>query len=247
MKAIILAAGRGSRMKEKTDNLPKCLTTLWGRTLLEWQIKAIKEAGIEEIGIVTGYRAEEIRKRQPDLYYFHNGKWAETNMVATLMEAGEWLEADDCIVSYSDILYSSRAVSALFQVQTDISLTYYTKFLPLWEKRFENPLEDIETFKLDENSFLKEIGQKAFSLKEIEGQYMGLLRFTPKGWIEVRKKLEGKLPRSVEKIDMTGLLSHLLAQGMKIHAVSYDELWLEVDSPKDLSLYESWEDSRRQV
>lgn len=241
MKAIILAAGRGSRMKEKTNVLPKCLTTLWGRTLLEWQLKAIKEAGIEEIGIITGYRAEEIRKRQPDLSYFHNERWAETNMVATLMEAESWLEADDCIVSYSDILYSSRGVSALFQAKADISLTYYTKFLPLWEKRFENPLEDIESFKLDEKSFLKEIGQKASSLAEIEGQYMGVLRFSRKGWQDVKKRLEGNLPRPIQKIDMTGLLDYLISSGMRIQAIPYDGLWLEVDNPKDLSIYESWE------
>lgn len=240
MKAIILAAGRGSRMKEKTAVLPKCLTNLWGKTLLEWQIKAIRDAGIEEIGIVTGYRAEEIRKRQPDLHYFHNEAWAETNMVATLMKAGKWLENDDCIVSYSDIVYSASGVSALFHADTGISLTYYTKFRSLWEKRFANPLEDIETFKLDSDSYLTEIGKKADSLDEIEGQYMGLLKFTSQGWYDAKSKMKSNMPKDIYHIDMTGLLAHFLSQGMKIQAVPYEGLWLEVDNQNDLQMYESW-------
>ncbi len=241
MKAIILAAGRGSRMKEKTEQLPKCLTELWDKPLLEWQIRAIRKAGIEDIGIVTGYHAQEIRKRYPNLCYFHNEEWAETNMVATLMKAGEWLENDDCIVSYSDIVYSASGVSALFPANTGVSLTYYTKFRSLWEKRFENPLEDIETFKLDIDSCLVEIGQKADSLDEIEGQYMGLLKFTPQGWYDAKTKMKSNMPKDINHIDMTGLLAHLLSQGMKIQAVPYEGLWLEVDNQNDLQLYESWE------
>lgn len=247
MKAIILAAGRGSRMKEKTERLPKCLTELWGKSLLEWQIRAIRKAGIEDIGIVTGYHAQEIRKRYPNLCYFHNEEWAETNMVATLMKAGEWLENDDSIVSYSDIVYSASGVSALFPVNTGISLTYYTKFRSLWEKRFENPLEDIETFKLDLDSCLVEIGQQAASLDEIEGQYMGLLKFTPQGWYDAKTKMKSNMPKDINHIDMTGLLAHLLSQGMKIQAVPYGGLWLEIDNQNDLKMYESWADIRRQL
>ena len=63
MKAIILAAGRGSRMKSLTDEQPKCLIELRGKTLLEWQLGALREAGIAEIGIVTGYKRELLSNR----------------------------------------------------------------------------------------------------------------------------------------------------------------------------------------
>lgn len=240
MKAIILAAGRGSRMKEKTEILPKCLTELWGKSLLEWQIMALKTAGINEIGIVTGYHSDEIRKKEPDLQYFHNEAWSKTNMVATLMKAEKWLKQDTCIVSYSDIVYGPCAISALMGTTEDISVIYYTEFLDLWKARFENPLEDIETFRLN-GKWLAEIGQKAESLEEIEGQYMGLLKFTSAGWKTVKGKICQGTPKSVEKIDMTGLLSHLLSQGMKIETVSYDGVWLEVDSVEDLELYQKRE------
>lgn len=241
MKAIILAAGRGSRMKEKTDILPKCLTKLWGKTLLEWQIQAIRRAGIEEIGVITGYHAEQIV--QADVKFFHNNNWEHTNMVATLLEADEWLKNDDCVVSYADIVYSEKAIRALLDTKQGIALTYYTKFMELWKNRFDNPLDDIESFKMDKDGILIEIGQKAKALSDIEGQYMGILKFTPSGWIETRRGMQHNMPKPIEKMDMTGLLSHLIHQGVAIKAVPYDELWVEVDSQDDLGLYESWEQS----
>lgn len=244
MKAIILAAGRGSRMKERTQILPKCLTELWGRTLLAWQLQAIRKAGIDDIAIITGYHAEEIQRRFPALTYFHNNNWENTNMVSTLFEADAWLSRNDCLISYADIVYTSAAVQALARQQADLSLTYYTKFLDLWQGRFENPLDDIETFKIDGNSFLTEIGQQAKSLAEIEGQYMGVLKFCPTGWAKIKAEVAKGLPKPLAKMDMTGLLDYLLRQGVKIKGVPYQGLWLEVDSQDDLAFYESWESEK---
>ena len=58
MKAIILAAGRGSRMKNLTSDKPKCLVKLHGKPLLEWQLESMYKSGISEIAVVTGYKNE---------------------------------------------------------------------------------------------------------------------------------------------------------------------------------------------
>jgi choline kinase len=238
MKAIILAAGRGSRMKEKTEILPKCLTKLWGKTLLEWQIQAIQKAGINDIGIITGYHSEKII--YPGITFFHNENWENTNMVATLLKADEWLQSDDCIVSYSDIIYSKTAINTLRESQNLISILYYTDFKQLWEKRFENPLEDIESFRMDEKGSLIEIGEKVEQMEDVQGQYMGLLKFSPKGWEKTKKYIyKQDLPKSIEKIDMTGLLSYLIKKGTVIKAIPYKDIWLEVDNQIDLELYQS--------
>ena len=67
---------------------------------------------------------------------------------------------------------------------------------------------------------------------------MGLLKFTPTGWQELRQIMSNNLPKPVEKIDMTGLLSCALTCGAKICAVPYNGLWLEVDNEHDLTVYE---------
>ncbi|MGH7822525.1 MAG: nucleotidyltransferase family protein, partial [Candidatus Binatia bacterium] len=58
--AIVLAAGRGTRMKQLTEDVPKPMLAVAGRPLLEWIVEALGEAGIERLVVVTGYRAERI-------------------------------------------------------------------------------------------------------------------------------------------------------------------------------------------
>ena len=89
MRAVILAAGRGSRMGHLGDGQPKCLVKLKGKHLIERQIAALRRGGVDEIGVVRGYRAEMIDF--PDLTYFTNKRWAETNMVMSLASATTWL------------------------------------------------------------------------------------------------------------------------------------------------------------
>jgi len=155
MKAIILAAGRGSRMKALTENKPKCLIDVKGKPLIEWQISALREAGINEIAIVTGYKSEMLNSYR--LKKFHNPKWAETQMVSSLMCASEWLEHEDCVVSYSDIFYESQAIRLLIECGSEICITYDPNWETLWKQRFEDPLSDAETFRIDSESFLLEM------------------------------------------------------------------------------------------
>ncbi len=92
MRAIILAAGRGRRMKELGDQLPKCLIKLRGKPLLEYQLNTLRQAGINKIALVTGYRDQLFMDY--DLKKFHNSRWADTNMVTSLCCAEEWLHID---------------------------------------------------------------------------------------------------------------------------------------------------------
>src|ERR1700679_721119 len=111
MRAIILAAGRGSRMGHLSNDRPKCLVELEGKPLIERQIAALRRGGVDEIGVVRGYRAEMIDF--PGLVYFTNERWAETNMVMSLATAASWLCSGPVIVSYADIFYRSELIRGL--------------------------------------------------------------------------------------------------------------------------------------
>jgi choline kinase len=235
MKAVILAAGRGSRMKRLTDECPKCLLELNGQPLLKWQIEAIRQAGIEEIGIVTGYKREMLVNC--GLFEFHNDDWAKTQMVSSLCCASEWLEQTSCIVSYSDIFYEFYAVQSLMECNAEIAMTYDTSWLQLWEKRFGDPLLDAETFRLNKDGTLAEIGNKPTSLAEIEGQFMGLLKFSPEGW-SIFKKIWENLPHEEQlKVQMTEMLQKINSKyKRKIKPIAYKMNWGEIDNENDLKL-----------
>ncbi|MDC0092768.1 phosphocholine cytidylyltransferase family protein [Alphaproteobacteria bacterium] len=235
MKGIILAAGRGSRMGDLTDNFPKCRTFLHGKELIQWQIDAMKKAGIDEISIVRGYLADTFKF---DLTYFENERWSQTNMVTSLVAAKEWLETGTCITSYSDIVYSADAVKRLINFPGDIVITYDPNWSDLWKMRFTNPLTDAETFQLDGHRVI-EIGHRASFVQEIEGQYMGLVKYTSAGWTKVKEYLNTFTQAEIDNFDITKLLQGLVEVGVVVNAVAIMDKWFEVDTESDLKIYNS--------
>lgn len=212
------------------------MVELGGRPLLEWQTASLSLAGVEEVAIVTGWRRELLEGRVSST--FHNKRWMETNMVMSMVCAAKWLEAEPCIVSYSDIFYPPQAVTSLMACKSDIALTYDPNWLELWSRRFSDPLLDAETFRIDAKARIIEIGNKTKRVEDIEGQYMGLLYFTPTGWNSVRHFLEQIGPTRCDKLDMTSLLSELIEGGASIQAIPIRGRWGEVDSGSDLAIYD---------
>ncbi len=238
MRALILAAGRGSRMRHLGDERPKCLVELAGAPLLERQVAALRGGGIETIGVVRGYRAEMLNF--PGLTYFTNQRWANTNMVASLATAAEWLRSGPVIVSYADIFYRARLVRDLAGAPGSLVISYDRLWRNLWARRFADPLSDAETFRVDAAGKLLEIGGKPARVDDIQGQYMGLLKFTPPAWSAVEKLLASLDAALRDRLDMTGLLRHLLAaDAVQIGTFGTDGQWGELDNPQDAELYES--------
>jgi L-glutamine-phosphate cytidylyltransferase len=238
VRGLILAAGRGSRMGALTDASPKCLVEIGGRSLLDRQMTALREAGCAEIGIVQGWQGHLLKGY--GLVGFENPRWQSSNMVRSLECAAAWLAHEVCLVSYSDIFYPAAAATKLASCTQDLAIAYDPDWLALWRQRFADPLADAETFRRSPDGSLLEIGGKTDDAAQIEGQYMGLLRFAPAGWKQVAAYLATLPPATADRLDMTGLLKALLAQGTAIHAVAIDGPWGEVDSAADLELYRTW-------
>ena len=226
-------------MGEGTADAPKCMMMLEGQTLLERAVASLRQAGFDfsDIGIVTGYKREKIQV--DGVRYFHNAEWESTNMFVSLTMAEEWLASEDCIVCYSDIVFSPDAIRMLMESKSDLAITYYTEFWDLWKKRFDDPLEDLETFILRDGK-LVEIGKKPTCKDDIQGQYMGILRFTPFSWEKVKKAITLPMPKPVAKLDMTTLLQHLISLGHEVDVIKSDDLWLECDNMHDIQVYEEW-------
>jgi L-glutamine-phosphate cytidylyltransferase len=237
MRGLILAAGRGSRMGPLSDERPKCLVELEGKPLIERQIAALRRGGVDEIGVVRGYRAGMIDF--PDLSYFANERWAETNMVVSIAAAAPWLRSGPLIISYADIFYRSELVRGLAAASGQLVISYDRAWRGLWKRRFADPLADAETFRIDAAGRLLEIGGKTRQIDDIEGQYMGLLKFTPSAWSMVEALLDTLGAAVRDRLDVTGLLRRLLNEGkLPIQTFGTDGNWGEVDNPDDVALYQ---------
>lgn len=237
MRAVILAAGRGSRLGEATQDRPKCLVPLGGKPLIEHQIAALSRGGASKIGIVRGYLADRISI--PNATYFENPRWAQTNMVMSLVAAAPWLRSEPVLISYADIFYGQQVVRDLASAPGDLVVAYDRDWCKLWSRRFADPLSDAETFRTDPRGNLLEIGRRASRIEEIEGQYMGLLKFTPPAWTAVELLLSGADAKTRDAMDMTTLLRTLLDSGFPIRTIGTDTQWGEIDNSGDLELYET--------
>ncbi len=243
MRAIILAAGEGNRLRPHTVDRPKCMVKLLGYPLVMRQLETLRETGVEEITLVTGYRAEKLNEL--GVATRHNPEYASTNMVYTLMCARDLLDGgDDVLIAYSDIVYERRVLDAILSARSPISTTVDSNWQKLWRSRNEDPLIDAETLLVDDDGNIIELGKKPASLQQIEGQYMGLIKVRAdhvNAFVEHYDSLDRDAVydgKDFRNLYMTSFLQSLIDSGHPIQAVRVAGGWLEVDTTGDLALYE---------
>ena len=127
MLGVILAAGMAKRLRPLTDKMPKCLLEVGGMTLLERTVKAMREAGVSQFVVVTGYKAEMIRsfletyaQRETGVSFtfLHNADYEHNNNIYSLWMAGEVVRGQAFLLMDSDILCDPAAVVRIGQEAT---------------------------------------------------------------------------------------------------------------------------------
>jgi choline kinase len=238
---IILAAGEGTRLRPLTDDKPKCLVELAGESLLSWQMASAARLGLTRVAVVTGYRADKFNA--DGAQWYHNADYAETNMVETLWCAEQEF-GNQMIVAYGDIVYEDSVLQALLDDDAPISVVVDLEWLQYWKLRFDDPLSDAETLRIDSEGMIKDIGQKPSSIDEIQGQYIGLMKFQGPGIDALKSTYEGlkkagsikNSNRPFKKMYMTDLLQAVVESGAPVHSVLIQRGWLEIDSTSDHEL-----------
>lgn len=235
MDAVILAAGRGSRLGDITAQSPKPMTPLAGKPLFDWQCESLRQAGVEQISVVTGYGANAFDNFSGRR--FHNPRWHHSNMVESLRQAAHVLSQTTHIISYGDIAYQPDIVRKLMESSSDIVISCDLDWYALWNERFADPLSDAETFEQVDGRLVA-IGERTNDFGKIQGQYMGLLKITSTGWTLISSFLKILTDEQMCQLDMTSLLQGLILSGVNISVVNVRGGWVEVDTPADLILYE---------
>ena len=247
MKAIILAAGEGKRLRPLTNENPKCMIKLFGKSILETQIDIFKKYNIDKICVITGYQKEKINFK--DVKYYFNKKYNSTNMVETLFCAEEEFN-DTIIISYGDIIYEREIIKKMIENNENFSVVVDKNWQKLWKIRFENPLDDAESLQINNEGNISNIGQKTNSIEEIKGQFIGLVKIQGEGLkifktfykkCKEKAKNQGINPLnpnvSFEKSYMTDFLQGLIKDNQKITPIFVNNGWLELDTVKDFKIY----------
>ena len=225
-------------MGRYTRHLPKGMLEFGGKPLLEWQMGALREAGLKEISIVTGYQKNAIQVK--DVRYYDNARFDSTNMVESLMCAKEEF-SEDVIVSYADIIYVASLVKSLAAGEGEITVAVDSAWREYWRMRYGTTEHDLETLSV-EDGHITELGRKVDRSDGIDYRYIGLVKFSKGVWPQVLSLYEQKKSSSERwrpsgkpflKGDMTDLINELIERGVKVGACVSAKQWLEFDTEKD--------------
>ncbi|UXI67829.1 phosphocholine cytidylyltransferase family protein [Tahibacter amnicola] len=235
MQAVILAAGRGSRLGQLTRRRPKAALRLAGRRLIDWQCAALEAAGIDAIRAVAGHAGEALHA-PTGVHVFHNADWSTSGPVASLLCGLPDTPRQPVLMAYGDGVFHPDLARALRHSDADIAITVDLRWHALWSRRFTDVLADAETLKVDAGQLVA-IGARPAHVDDVQAQFTGLLRLSPSGWKIVQDFVGGLCVVRRASLDTTSLLSALLAEGVAIEAIPVEGRWCEVDSARDLALY----------
>ncbi|NQU94889.1 MAG: phosphocholine cytidylyltransferase family protein [Candidatus Omnitrophica bacterium] len=240
MKTIIIAAGMGSRLNPLTNDKPKCMLEFKGKTLLEYQIDAIRGAGIDRIALIKGYKKEMIN--YPDLIYYTNDNYENNNILHSLFYAEKEMN-DEFIAVYSDILYNKYVVKRLLDNKEDISIVVDIDWRGYYEGRTDHPIEEAENVIFDANNNVVKIGKILPDKNAVHGEFIGMMKCSKKGaaifmqyFNRLKKIYSGKPFQRApvfKKAYLTDIFQDMANNGVKINCVIIEKGWVEIDTIQD--------------
>lgn len=224
MKALITAAGLGTRLEEM-KHTNKCLLKVGNKSIIERSISALKKYGIDDLYIVTGHYFEKVEKElEGKVAFIFNPFYKMSGIVVSIWFAKNFLYKQDFIFLTGDLLYDSGLIKKLLGVTEDI-------VMPI-EKKDSYDHEDSKVI-IDDGRII-ETG-KNLPLSKVSGEFCGIIKFSAKGSALLFDKIESFLRRGKLNTYFMDVLNELIADGVDIIPVDITGIpRMEIDFLKDL-------------
>jgi choline kinase len=225
MRGIILAAGRGDRLRPVTGDRPKCLATVGGCTILERQLRALRACGIPRIAVVTGYRSDDVRRTSgASVEFVHNPRYAVTNSLYSLWLARDLL-CDGFVVLNCDVVFHRQLLEDLLTARHEDAL--------LVAFRGRDELYSDEEMKLRvRNGRVTEIS-KSLCAGDSDGESIGIAKFGPAGAALLVEEMDRLIAAGAIR-DWAPAAFAGFCRRRPLHVVDHRGFpWIEIDSPND--------------
>ena len=231
MKALILAAGVGSRLQDKTKDLPKCLVPVNGKPMLEHQLNALAQNGITDVVMVLGHKAEKIREFTTNLTKFNftfleNPDYGTTNSSYSWWLARDEIQNEQYLQFHSDIVFDPRLLTKLIENPHENVL--------LVDKNVELDAS-MEQVVLEGDRI---IFMNKANLPNAVGRGSGMVKLSPNAVSLMLAKLAGHIDSGDRNQHFHGLMRYALQQ-VPFHVLDPEgSSFKEVNTPEELQVAE---------
>jgi choline kinase len=225
MKAVILAAGTGGRLRGVVGDRPKCLARVGDCTLLERQIRTLRDCGVADITVVAGFKTAEVRRTcGPSVRIVNNTRYAATNSLYSLWLARNLL-ADGFVVLNCDVLFHP-------QMLVDLLTARYEDALLLGARADADPYS-AEEMKVHVRRGVVVAIDKGLADADSDGENVGIAKFGRSGARVLIEQLNALVSTGVVR-DWLPRAFAAFARIRPLHVVETRGYpWIEIDFPED--------------
>lgn len=232
MIAILISAGKGSRMYPLTANTPKCLIDIGkGKTVLESQLDVLQECGITKVFIVAGYLIEQVRAKIHghnfggiEIEVVHNPFFETSNNIVSLWLASLLIDSD-CISINGDDVFRPEVINSLLSTKGDVVMTTSVK------KNYDSD----DMLVIEENKRVISVG-KDLDPQKATAESVGIIKYTPRGLNILRDTIDDLLRSSNnhQKFYLHAL-QKIMDKGITVNSCIVDaDSWAEIDFHPDI-------------
>ena len=237
---IVIAASRGGKLGDLTEDQPKCMVDIRGKPLLRRLVSTLKKGGVRNVTVVRGYKKEKIDL--PSITTVDNDSYDTTGEAYSLSRALPHVEGD-CILSYGDILFRRFILDALLASTADIVLAVDARGQGQDFHDAGRKVDLVSCTRPFSGDYLEEIEPTAvlkigndLSSNEVHGEWIGLARTNARGSEIIREQLKVmEKAKKLETATLLDLFSAILDAGHPITALYITGHWLDVDDAFDLA------------
>jgi phosphoenolpyruvate phosphomutase len=234
-RAVVLAASKGARLGELTEDRPKCMVPIQGEPVLKTLIGRFNGQGIKDVNVVTGYKPEAIREL--GIRTFQNDAWDKTGELGSLLTALEVLDGET-VLAYGDVVFQNYVLANLLRSTAPITIVVDSS-----KKNFgsHKQLDLVRASEPHEPSYV----DRSYRLSRIDpfmsdaeahGEWIGLVKLGDDGVTVFKNAIEqlkaedaGYAGRSIAEV-----LNVIVKAGREV-AVQYTHGdWLDLDDLQDL-------------
>ncbi len=222
MLAVILAAGKGKRLKEITKDMPKCLIEIGGKSIIERQIEILNKNGINEIYVVVGYKANEIMKKlNGKVNFILNEDYEKTDNLYSLYLAKNFVKGREFILLNGDAIFDEEIIKQIIMKDGNR--------IPVDKKHY-----DKEELKIKGDEIAEKILPKSAAREESDGSTIGIFKFSPDGSKILFDEIEGLVEKGMKNRWFEYAINKILNKtNFYIEDIS-NYNWMEIDTMQDL-------------